>query len=139
MLEPACVFCHPKLEKKQNVILENEYCRFLQLEDAMKKGVILEGAGVIVPKAHRETVFELTEEECNATFALLREVKKYIDKIYQPQGYNLGWNCGEIAGQHLFHAHFHVLPRYKDEKMVNRGIRFMFKDGQNERFSNVLG
>jgi len=129
----SCVFCNPELESNQNIVFSNEQCMFLQLIEAQVRGSQLEGAGVIVPKSHRETVFELTAEEWGATFSLLKEVKKYIDKKYKPQGYNLGWNCGEIAGQHIFHAHFHVLPRYRDEPLAGKGIRYLFKGAENKR------
>ena len=128
-----CPFCHLELEPTQRVILSNEHCMFLQLDAARQKGVQLEGAGVIVPKIHRETTFDLTKEEWNATYSLLQEAKIYMDQHYQPQGYNLGWNCGEIAGQHISHAHFHILPRYEDEPLAGKGIRFMFKADNNNR------
>lgn len=122
-----CVFCQLELEPNQTVVLSNEHCLFLQLKEFQEKGVPLEGAGVIIPRKHRETVFDLTEEEWAATHTLLQEVKKILDEKYQPQGYNLGWNCGEVGGQHLFHAHLHVLPRYADEELAGRGIRHVFK------------
>lgn len=117
----------------QRVVLSNEHCLFLQLEEVDKKGVQLEGSGLIVPRAHRETAFDLTQEEWDATYSLLQEVKKYIDKKFEPEGYNLGWNCGEVGGQHIFHAHFHVIPRFKDEPLAGKGIRHMFKSKENER------
>src|SRR5690606_3792166 len=104
-----CVFCNLELEPNQKVILSNEHCMFLQLEQAQIKGSQLEGAGLIVPKEHRETAFDLTADEWNATYSLLQEVKKHLDEKHQPQGYNLGWNCGEVGGQHIFHSHFHVI------------------------------
>lgn len=122
-----CIFCHPELEPTQKIILSNEHCWFLQLEQYQQKGIQLEGSGVIVPKLHRETAFDLTIDEWNAIYTLLQDVKDYLDKTYQPQGYNLGWNCGEIGGQHIFHAHFHVLPRYTDEPLAGKGIRYMLK------------
>lgn len=128
-----CMFCNLELVPTQKVILSNEYCMFLQLEQAQEKGINLEGAGLIVPKKHRETAFDLTIEEWNATYTLLQDVKNYLDKMYQPQGYNLGWNCGEIGGQHIFHSHFHVLPRYGDEPLAGKGIRYMFKSADNKR------
>ncbi|WP_230202632.1 HIT family protein [Paenibacillus ihumii] len=64
---------------------------------------------------------------------LIREVKIYLDRVYKPQGYNLGWNCGEVGGQHIFHSHLHIIPRYKDESLAGKGIRYMFKNPQNER------
>lgn len=128
-----CVFCKPTLEPNQVVVLSNEYCLFLQLEQAKIKGSQLEGSGLIVPRRHRETAFDLTEEEWIATYSLLQEVKQLIDNKYEPQGYNLGWNCGEVGGQHIFHAHFHVIPRFADEPLAGKGIRYMFKSEENIR------
>lgn len=133
-----CLLCHLELVPNQTVILSNEHCMFLQLEEAREKGIQLEGAGIIVPKIHRETAFDLTEEEWKATYVLLQEVKQYLDEHYQPSGYNLGWNCGEIAGQHIPHAHFHVLPRYEDEPLAGKGIRYMFKGEQNKRNGSLI-
>ncbi|KGA96125.1 cell-cycle regulation histidine triad protein [Alkalihalobacillus alcalophilus ATCC 27647 = CGMCC 1.3604] len=128
-----CVFCYPELQSEQNILFRNDFCLFLQLNEALEAGKALEGAGVIVPIQHRDTAFDLTSEEWQATHELLKEVKVYLDQKYQPAGYNLGWNCGELAGQHIAHAHFHVLPRYKDEQLVGKGIRYMFKGGENRR------
>lgn len=128
-----CMLCNLNLMPTQRIILSNEYCLFLQLEEVDKKGIQLEGSGLIVPRAHRETAFDLTQEEWNATYTLLQEVKKYIDEKFEPVGYNLGWNCGEVGGQHIFHAHFHVIPRYKDEPLAGKGIRHMLKSKENER------
>ena len=128
-----CIFCNLELEPTQKLILRNEYCMFLQLEQAQQKGIRLEGSGVIIPIVHRATPFDLTVEEWNATYALLQDVKNYLDEMYQPQGYNLGWNCGEIGGQHIFHSHLHVLPRYADEPLAGKGIRYMFKSEENKR------
>src|SRR5699024_7755802 len=130
-----CVFCKPEIESNQKIILSNDYCLFLQLEQSKIKGSQLEGAGLIVPKKHRETVFDLTEEEWEATYKLLQKAKQYIDKEHAPDGYNLGWNSGEVGGQYIFHAHFHILPRYADEPLAGKGIRYMFKREGNKRES----
>ncbi|MFC4560070.1 HIT family protein [Virgibacillus kekensis] len=133
MRDEKCVFCHPRLEAEQRIILENEHCMFLQWESASLKGSQLEGAGLIVPRQHRETAFDLSKEEWNATHDLLHEVKAYLDEKHGPNGYNIGWNCGEVGGQHIFHAHFHVIPRYADEPMAGKGIRYLFKGPGNVR------
>lgn len=134
-MEKDCVFCNTELLPDQKVILSNEHCMFLQFEEVQIKGSQLEGSGLIVPKIHRESAFDLSREEWNGTYTLLQEVKKYLDEKYQPQGYNLGWNCGEVGGQHIFHAHFHVLLRYEDEPLAGKGIRYMFKNKNNSRKS----
>ncbi|GEL77824.1 HIT family protein [Tenuibacillus multivorans] len=128
-----CMFCHTELVENQTITLSNEHCLFLQLDQFQVKGTQLEGSGLIVPRKHREAAFDLTEAEWNATYSLLQEVKTYIDEKHRPHGYNLGWNCEYVAGQSIFHAHLHVIPRYDDEPMAGKGIRYFLKSKDNVR------
>ena len=123
-----CPFCHPEHNQRHTVVLENELCQFLQ-----EPQEVLIGSGIIIPKAHRETVFDLTEREWAATFRLLKRVKQLLDSEHQPQGYNLGWNAGSVAGQEVFHVHLHVIPRYADEPLAGKGIRYWLKQPENRR------
>lgn len=93
----SCPFCFPEKDREQRIVLSNKYCFFVQ-----KPQEVLIGSGLIVPKMHRETAFELTPKEWQATFDLLKQVKELLDKEYAPQGYNLGWNCGHAGGQEYF-------------------------------------
>lgn len=123
----SCPFCPPKVEQEQ-IVLENSLSLFIQQPQP-----VLIGSGLIIPRAHRETVFDLSAEEWQATWALLQRVKAFLDEKYVPDGYNVGWNCEEAGGQHLFHAHLHVIPRYKDEPLAGRGIRHWLKQESNKR------
>jgi diadenosine tetraphosphate (Ap4A) HIT family hydrolase len=122
-----CPFCSD-LIKPNEIVMENEMCLFLQRNET-----VLVGSGLIIPRAHRETVFDLTPAEWNATYELLQQVKKNIDFKFRPHGYNLGWNSGAIAGQEVFHTHLHVIPRYKDEPLAGKGIRYWLKQETNKR------
>src|SRR5688572_15940254 len=106
----GCPFCAPLLAE-QYITLENEHCLFLS---QLPTETILIGSGLIIPHQHRENVFDLTEAEWNATYSLLQQVKSLLDEQYAPDGYNVGWNCGRVGGQEVFHAHLHVIPRYED-------------------------
>jgi histidine triad (HIT) family protein len=88
---------------------------------------------MIVPKEHRETVFDLNNDEISDTFVLLKSVKAYLDEKYEPDGYNVGWNCYAVGGQTVFHAHFHVIPRFKNEPLAGKGIRHHLKQRTNSR------
>ncbi|HYK73833.1 MAG TPA: HIT family protein [Pseudoneobacillus sp.] len=123
-----CPLCNLDLDPEQRITLENDYGFFVQ-----KPQAVLEGSGLIIPKRHRETVFELTKKEWEATYELLQEVKKYLEKHFQPEGYNIGWNCGSVGGQEIFHAHLHIIPRFKDEPLAGKGIRYWLKQPSNRR------
>ena len=124
----TCPFCCLENNQRQQVVLENEHCLFLQEPQEM-----LIGSGIIIPKEHRETVFDLTEDEWTASFSLLQQVKELLDAESEPLGYNIGWNSGSVAGQEVFHAHLHVIPRYADEPLSGKGIRYWLKQPANKR------
>jgi diadenosine tetraphosphate (Ap4A) HIT family hydrolase len=98
-----------------------------------KEESILIGSGLIIPRAHRETVFDLTPTEWNALHDMIHQAKNLLDQTYRPDGYNLGWNCGTVGGQHVFHAHLHIIPRYKDEPFAGKGIRYWLSQEENKR------
>ena len=52
---------------------------------------------------------------------LVRQVKDILQKQFEPQGFNIGVNCGEAAGQTVFHAHIHIIPRYTGDVPSPRG------------------
>lgn len=131
-----CEFCDLNINAGQKIIMENESCYFLQLDELQKKEGTLEGAGVIIPKNHRGTVFDLTDQEWTDTYHLLRKVKVHIDNKHKPDGYNIGWNVYETGGQHIGHTHMHIMPRYQDEKLAGKGVRSHLKDKSNGRTQN---
>ncbi|MEF3304761.1 HIT family protein [Paenibacillus sp. GYB003] len=125
-----CPFCSVKETDGQRIYFENEYCMFLQKDGEQD---VLEGSGLIVPKAHKETVFELSREEWNATYDVLRQAKELLDAEHSPDGYTLGWNVGRVSNQEIFHAHFHIIPRYRDEPYAGKGLRYWLKQPDNKR------
>jgi histidine triad (HIT) family protein len=122
-----CPYCAP-LDLAIRVVVGNDLVLFIQ--DERYQGA-LKHSGVIVPVAHRETVFDLTEAELLATFRLLAEVKRRMDSEVHPAGYNIGWNCGAVGGQEVFHAHMHVIPRFAQEPLAGQGIRAHLKSNAN--------
>jgi diadenosine tetraphosphate (Ap4A) HIT family hydrolase len=120
----------PHQDKEQHIIFENETCYFLQHN---REQDVLEGSGVIVPKKHLANAFELTPEEWNDTYELLQKAKDYLDETYAPDGYTLGWNVGEASNQTILHSHLHVIPRYNDEPLAGKGLRYWLKQPKNMR------
>lgn len=84
------------------------------------------GHTLIVTKRHAPTYFDLTSEELAAVSAAIQKAKAGIDEAYQPDGFNIGINCGEWAGQSIPHLHVHLIPRYKgDVEDPKGGVRWV--------------
>ena len=79
------------------------------------------GHTLIVTKRVIETWWDATPEEKLALVALLDVVKELLDAEYRPDGYNVGFNAGEIAGQTVPHVHVHLIPRYIHDVPDPRG------------------
>lgn len=78
------------------IVFESDLARFLQ---DRRYQVALKHPGVIIPIKHRETVFDLSDDEIATTFQLLSRVKAWMDREFSPDGYNVGWNCRRVGGQ----------------------------------------
>jgi len=79
MAETVCPFCCPQQDPHQRIMLENETCYFLQRDHHQD---VLEGSGVIVPKAHRPTTFDLTENEWMDLRTLVLQARAYLGERY---------------------------------------------------------
>jgi len=91
------------------------------------------GSAMVLPVRHVEEPWELTADEWTATQALLSRLREEIANSHSPQGWNIGWNVGEVGGQSVLHAHCHLVPRYADEAYAGRGLRWWFKQPSNRR------
>ena len=65
--------------------------------------------------------FSATEEEQRAVMDLVDVVKRQLDEELAPDGYNVGFNAGEAAGQTVMHLHVHVIPRRRGDMDDPRG------------------
>ncbi len=81
---------------------------------------------LVVPRAHAATLLELDDDAAAALFRTVKHVQRRIADVFHPLGFNVGWNHGPAAGQHVFHLHVHLLPRYADG---GRGIQVMGTGG----------
>jgi diadenosine tetraphosphate (Ap4A) HIT family hydrolase len=88
---------------------------------------------MVLPVEHRRAPWDLSVQEWTATQTLLRDMKERVSEMYGPNGWNVGWNVGEVGGQSVDHAHCHLIPRYADELYAGRGLRWWFKQPQNAK------
>lgn len=79
------------------------------------------GHTLIIPRRLVATWFDATPEERTALFELVSDVKRQIEAELHPDGYNIGVNAGEAAGQTVMHLHVHVIPRFRGDVDDPRG------------------
>lgn len=112
-----CPFC--RLSRRVEVICETATC--VAFYDGYP---VSPGHALIIPKRHVASYFDLTNHEREAMNVMLQYVKQRVDERFHPDGYNIGINVNEAAGQSVFHVHMHLIPRYKgDVENPKGGVR----------------
>lgn len=121
-----CFFCK-RLQERDRIVLENELAFAVYDEFPVNRGHML-----FMTKRHAENFFTITNAERTAIFELIDIAKPLIDETYHPDGYNIGMNCGEAAGQSVMHVHTHLIPRYNgDVENPRGGVRGVIPKNQN--------
>jgi diadenosine tetraphosphate (Ap4A) HIT family hydrolase len=112
-----CLFCDVQVSDKNRIVEENSLAYVTR--DAYP---VTEYHTLVIPKRHTLDFFGLTQAELNAINALLHSQKMVIEEIDATvEGFNVGMNCGEIAGQSVWHCHVHLIPRRKGDVENPRG------------------
>jgi diadenosine tetraphosphate (Ap4A) HIT family hydrolase len=108
----SCIFCD--LDRS---ILAESRLSFAVLDSFP----VSDGHTLVIPKRHVASIWEMTTEEYTDAFKLVGKVKDILQQKFGPQGFNVGVNCGKAAGQTVFHAHIHLIPRYTGDVPNPRG------------------
>jgi diadenosine tetraphosphate (Ap4A) HIT family hydrolase len=92
---------------RQSVLSENALAYARPDNNLLSRGHVL-----VVPKRHVADFFEMTPEEQLAVLELLRWAHRFARSEHSPDGFNIGVNIGQAAGQSRMHVHVHLIPRY---------------------------
>lgn len=110
----TCPFC--ELES-QRVVDSNEHCFALRDLYPVAKLHTL-----IIPKRHVSDYFDLSGDELvEINSMILLQRGKIVEEDPAVEGFNIGMNCGEVAGQTIFHCHVHLIPRRQGDINNPRG------------------
>ena len=131
--EESCVFCTSDWFRSAELVFRTDLSIYASTRDPRDPEEVLPGCGVIVPIVHRASAFHLTPEEWADTRELLIKVRTALDERLAPDGYVLGWNDFPRQGERPAHAHLHVVPRFDDEPLWDRGLRSAVKVPENIR------
>lgn len=122
-----CPFCRIPQQSHQQMLAQNDHCYLVDNpEGSLQYGMM------IIPFRHIGTPFELSPEEWAAIQPLVSEAHQRLLR-HAPDGFNLGWNVGDVGGQEVNHVHLHVFGRFADEPYAGKGLRRWFKSAENRR------
>lgn len=92
------------------------------------------GHVLVITRRPVATWFDADAQEQASLVDLISVVKQHLDAtlMQKPDGYNVGFNAGESAGQTVMHLHVHVIPRYTgDVEDPRGGVRYVIPDKAN--------
>jgi histidine triad (HIT) family protein len=114
----GCIFCEIAAgSMKAAVVYDSpEAIAFLDRFPAAR------GHTMVVPKVHAPTLLDLDDGAVGGLFLAVKTVLRKVNDALRPAALHVGWNHGAAAGQHVFHLHVHILPRFGEG---GRGIQVL--------------
>ena len=104
-----CQFCSKEI--KSRILIKNKYAFCI-----LDKNPVTKFHTLIITKRHMKSFFDLKEKEMKFVFSLVKKIKSKLEKKDKLiKAYNFGVNSGQIAGQTIYHCHFHLIPRRKND------------------------
>jgi ATP adenylyltransferase len=110
----GCLFCHPT---GRRLLAENALA--FAISD---NHPVTSLHALVIPRRHAVTYFDLSEPERRAVNLILDQVRtRILAADASVKGFNVGMNCGEVAGQSVMHCHVHLIPRRRGDVEQPRG------------------
>jgi ATP adenylyltransferase len=112
---PGCVFCAEGAgdvpEDDSLLVRRGDVALVVANKFPYSSGHLL-----VAPLRHVGTLAELTVDEAAEIHDLSVAALAALDATYGPDGFNLGWNLGRVAGAGIVdHVHLHVVPRWSGD------------------------
>ena len=111
--QDGCVFCRAA---------EGDDVEYLVVHRGERAFVLLNkfpyssGHLLVAPYRHGLTFDGLADDEALEIHRLGSEGLAALREVYKPEGFNLGWNMGRVAGAGIpDHGHLHVVPRWNGD------------------------
>lgn len=105
----SCPFCHMH---EANILHRNDFGFIMYDEKPVSRGHSL-----IIPHRHISSFFDVSDKERKSLVSLIELARNELKLLYQPDGFHVGFNDGDIFGQKIDHLHIHIIPRYSRQPL----------------------
>lgn len=97
------------------------------------------GHALVITKKHYDTVLDMPEADGVALAKATVKVARAVKAGTNADGINLLHNIGSAAGQIIFHAHVHLIPRFEHDKTDMKWTRKNYEDaGEQARYAEKI-
>ena len=132
-MEQDCIFC--KIIKKDipshKIYEDEDVYAFLDINP------VNPGHALVIPKEHHKDLLNTPTELAQKLITVVQKITPAILEAVESDGFNLGVNCGERAGQVVFHTHLHIMPRLENDGHKLWGGEDMTQDELKEVAENI--
>jgi ATP adenylyltransferase len=112
--DKECILCKAHRvnnDDEQFIVTRGKYCYVIMNLFPYNSGHLM-----VVPFRHTPSLIDLSEEESAEVMSLLKKMTLALQKVMQPDGFNIGSNIGRTAGAGIDeHVHFHIVPRWNGD------------------------
>lgn len=108
-----CLFCKIRDNQIPSAkIFENEKAFAILDINPMNYGHVL-----VISKTHYQDVLAIPNSDSAEIFLAVQIIAQALVEAFNLEGFNVVTNRGEVAGQSIFHFHFHIVPRYSNDNL----------------------
>ncbi len=119
-----CIFCDIIKGKKPGIrVFEDE--KTLAILDIYP---IAEGHTLVIPKTHSKNLFDIQDEDVAAVGITVSRAARVLKEVLKCDGINIFQGNEKAALQEIMHTHFHILPRWYNDKIVFGAQRESLKE-----------
>lgn len=134
MAENNCVFCK---------IISGEIPSITVYEDQYFKAIFdispaSKGHTLVLPKKHMANIFEMDDDISTKALPLISKLASALKDELHCDGINILQNNGVAAGQSVFHLHFHIIPRFDDDKVILPWKTSTYGDGEAQALAESI-
>lgn len=96
------------------------------------------GHTLIIPKDPAVDIFEIDSTVFGHMAQVAQKIARALVHVTKARGINIHMNNGEAAGQDVFHAHIHVIPRFERGEAFNVHTHETYHEGEASRIADEL-
>jgi diadenosine tetraphosphate (Ap4A) HIT family hydrolase len=130
----SCIFCDivNGVEKAEIVYEDDSTVAFLDIRP------LNFGHTLVIPKNHYENFYQVSDEDLHAVIKATQYITNCIMSSLNPDGINIISNNGSSAGQTIYHFHFHIIPRLKNDHFTFRPNFKDYSEGSMKEFADRI-